>query len=164
MVQKCIVYKKIRKCRRNLFFAKLEVLKWRHTHSQSSVFVHHRKWNFTFLVHQNTGKENRHWIFCLLFLSVHCGDFIEQIKKKSVIYTLKEKGTPKSLPVLSSPISNWNLATLRCKLVPGAMLLLWSCKVLIQRAAACRSVTITFEAPWPCHWQIRKMTATTPKC
>ena len=30
--------KKIRKCRRNLFSAKLEVLKWRHNHSQSPAF------------------------------------------------------------------------------------------------------------------------------
>ena len=35
MVHKRIVYKEIRKCRRNLFVAKLEVLKWRHIHSQS---------------------------------------------------------------------------------------------------------------------------------
>ena len=32
------VYKKIRKCRRNLFSAKLEVLKGRHNHSQSPAF------------------------------------------------------------------------------------------------------------------------------
>ena len=44
-------------------------------------FVPHRKWNFTFLVHQNTGKKNRYRIYFLLYLSLHCGDFIEQLKK-----------------------------------------------------------------------------------
>ena len=48
----------------------------------SHSFVSHQKWNFTFLVHQNMGKKNRYWIYLfLLYLSVHCGDFIEQIKK-----------------------------------------------------------------------------------
>ena len=57
----------------------------------SRVFVPHRKRNFTFLVRQNTGKENRYRIlFCY---TVHWGDFIEQIKKKSVIYTLKLQHT-----------------------------------------------------------------------
>ena len=41
------------------------------------------------LVHQNTGKENRYGKRTfLLYLSGHWGDLIEQIKKKSVIYTL----------------------------------------------------------------------------
>ena len=40
-------------------------------------FVPHRKWNFTFLVCQNMGEENHYWIFFLLYLSVHCGDFIK---------------------------------------------------------------------------------------
>ena len=35
----------------------------------------------------DTGKENRYRNFFLLYLSVHWGDLIEQIKK-SVIYTL----------------------------------------------------------------------------
>ena len=48
----------------------------------SRASVPHRKWNFTFLVHQNTGKKNLYRTFCLLFLSVHCGEFIEQIIKK----------------------------------------------------------------------------------
>ena len=40
MVQKCVVYKKIRKCRRNLrFSSKFQVLAWRHNHSQSLVLV-----------------------------------------------------------------------------------------------------------------------------
>ena len=38
MVQKCVVYKKIRKCQINLFSSKLQVLKWRHIHSQSLSF------------------------------------------------------------------------------------------------------------------------------
>ena len=50
-------------------------------------FVPHRKWNLTLLAHQNTGKENRYRNFFLLHLSAHWGDLIEQIKKKSVIYT-----------------------------------------------------------------------------
>ena len=37
MVPKYIIYKKIRKCRRNLFSQKLQILKWHHNHSQSPV-------------------------------------------------------------------------------------------------------------------------------
>ena len=44
-------------------------------------FVPHRKWNLTLLAHQNTGKENRYRKIFLLYLSVHWGDLIEQIKK-----------------------------------------------------------------------------------
>ena len=44
-------------------------------------FVPHRKWNLMLLVHQNTGKENRYGKNFLLYLSVHWGDLIEQIKK-----------------------------------------------------------------------------------
>ena len=44
-------------------------------------FVPHRKWNLMLLVHQNTGKENRYGKTFLLYLSVHWGDLIEQIKK-----------------------------------------------------------------------------------
>ena len=35
------------------------------------------------------GKSLPNFFFFLLFLSVHCGDFIRQIKKKSVIYILR---------------------------------------------------------------------------
>ena len=51
-------------------------------------FVPHRKWNLTLLVHQNTGKENRYQKIVLLYLSLHWGDLIEQIKK-DLSYTLK---------------------------------------------------------------------------
>ena len=51
-------------------------------------FVPYLKWNLTLLVHQNTGKANRYRKSFLLCISVHWGDLIEQIKKKSVIYTL----------------------------------------------------------------------------
>ena len=44
-------------------------------------FVPHRKWNLMLLVHQNMGKENRYEKTFLLYLSVHWGDLIEQIKK-----------------------------------------------------------------------------------
>ena len=44
----------------------------------SRSFVTHRKWNLT---HQNTGKENYYRIIFLLYLSVHWGEFITQIKK-----------------------------------------------------------------------------------
>ena len=54
MVQKCFVYKKIRKCRGNLFFAKVEVLRLRDNHSQSPVFG--------LAVSDPTGKEiSRFW-------------------------------------------------------------------------------------------------------
>ena len=39
----------------------------------------------TLEVHQNTGRK-----ILLLYLSVHCGDWIEQIKKKKLSYTLKD--------------------------------------------------------------------------
>ena len=77
---------------------KLEVLKWRHNHSQSPVFG--------LAVLYPAGSEiSRFWcikkrgreiaiesiFFFLLYLSVHCGDLISQIKKISaVIYTLTE--------------------------------------------------------------------------
>ena len=47
----------------------------------SRSFVPHRKGNLMLLVHQNTGKENRYGKTFLLYLSVHWGDLIEQIKK-----------------------------------------------------------------------------------
>ena len=54
-------------------------------------FVSHRKWHLTLLVHQNMEleKENRYRKIFLLYLSVHWADLIEQIKKKTVIYTLR---------------------------------------------------------------------------
>ena len=68
MVQTCVAYKKIRKWLRNMFSAKVNVLKWRFG------FVRHWKWNFTFLVHQNTGKKHHYWtVFAILI--------IEHIKK-----------------------------------------------------------------------------------
>ena len=66
-------------------FPETSVLKWHHNHSQSPVrsrsYAPHWKWNFTFSVHQNTGKENHYRKYFSLHLSVHCGDFIGQIKK-----------------------------------------------------------------------------------
>ena len=86
MVQKCTVYKKIRKCRRNLFLAKLQVLKWRHNHSQSPVFglavlypTGSEIWRFWYI--KTLARKIAIEKFVLLFLSVHCGNFIEQIKK-----------------------------------------------------------------------------------
>ena len=90
----CLWEKLIRKSQRNPFFARLGVLNWRHNCSQSPVFG--------LAVLYPTGSEI--WCFWyiktrerkiamektfLLYLSVHWGDLIEQIKKKSVIYTLK---------------------------------------------------------------------------
>ena len=56
-----------------------------------SRFCNPPKWNLTRWVHQNTGKENRYRKIFLLYLSVHWGDLIEKIRKKSVIYTLKNE-------------------------------------------------------------------------
>ena len=93
MVQYCVVYEKIRKRWRNLFFARLGVLNWRHNRSQSPVFG--------LAVKYPTGSEI--WCFWyiktrerkivmektfLLYLSVHWRDLIEQIKKSCHIYTL----------------------------------------------------------------------------
>ena len=80
MAQNCIVFKKIRKWRKNLFFAKFPSPEMT---SQSFAvscfcshgFVPHRRWKFAFSVHQNMGKENRCRIFLKLFLSVHSGEF-----------------------------------------------------------------------------------------
>ena len=78
-------YNKIRKCRRNLFSAKLDMTSQSFPVSclWSRGFVPHRRWNVTFLVHQNTRKKKidieDNYFF--LYWSVHSGDFIEQIKK-----------------------------------------------------------------------------------
>ena len=50
-------------------------------------FVPHQKWNLMLLVHQNTGRKMAIEKKFLLHLSAHWGDLIEQINKKSVIYT-----------------------------------------------------------------------------
>ena len=77
----------------NLFSTKLQVLKWHHNHSQSTEFglavlypAGSEIWCFWFITTQ--GGKIAIEIFFLLFLSAHCGDFIKQIKKESVIYTL----------------------------------------------------------------------------
>ena len=92
--RRLVVYKKIRKYRRNLFFAKLGVLNWRHNRSQSPVFglavlysTGSEIWRFWYI--KTRGRKiaiNKK----LLYLSVQWGDLIEQIKKKSVIYTLRK--------------------------------------------------------------------------
>ena len=53
---------------------------------RSRGFVHHRKWNFTFLVRQNSGKENRYRIvFCYTYQYI--GEILSS--KKNLLYTLK---------------------------------------------------------------------------
>ena len=94
MVQKCVVYKKIRKCRRNLFSAKLEVLKWRHNHSQSPVYglavlyptgiEISRFW----YIKTRGRKMAGYWICCFAILSSILWRFCRANKKKSVIYTV----------------------------------------------------------------------------
>ena len=88
MLQKCIVYKKIIKCQRNLFSLKLQALKWRHNPSQSPRFVPHRKWNFMFLVQQNTGKENSYRLFFCYSYQYIVEILSSKQKKWTVIYTL----------------------------------------------------------------------------
>ena len=62
----------------NLFSSKLKVLKWRHHQSPGfGLAVLHPT---EFLVRQNMGKDIVIEFF-LLYLSVHYGDFIEQIKR-----------------------------------------------------------------------------------
>ena len=87
MVKKCTVYKEIKKCQRNLFLAKL--LKWRHNHSQSPVFgltvlnpTGSEIWCFWYI--KTPARKIAIEIFVLLFLSVHCGNFVEQIKTRSL--------------------------------------------------------------------------------
>ena len=87
------VYEKMRKRQRNLFFARLGALNWRHNCSQSSVFglavLYHTGseiWCFWYI--KTREREIAMEKTFLLYLSVHWGDLIEQIKKKSVIYTL----------------------------------------------------------------------------
>ena len=85
MVQKCTAHKKIRKWLRTLFFfVQLNVLKCRHDHSKFPVsrFVPHWKWNFLFLVHQNTN--NSFFYFCYTY------QYIVEIlssKSKNLLYT-----------------------------------------------------------------------------
>ena len=84
MVQKCIVYKKIRKCQRNLFSQKLQVLKWGHNHSQSPVLglaVLYPTGSEIHVFGTLKDGEGKSLSFFLLFSSVHGGDFIEQINK-----------------------------------------------------------------------------------
>ena len=83
----------IRKWLRNLFSAKLQDPKWPHIYSQSPVFgltvlcpTGSEIWRFWFI--KTPGRKIDIKIFVLLFLSVYCGDFIDQTKKKSVIYAL----------------------------------------------------------------------------
>lgn len=52
-------------------------------------FVPHRKWNFTFLVHQNTGKKNRYRIIIYSILISTLQTFYQAKEKNSVIYTLR---------------------------------------------------------------------------
>ena len=52
-------------------------------------FVPHWKWNFTFLVHQDTSKKNRYRIYFLLYFISTLWRFYLANKKKSVIYTIK---------------------------------------------------------------------------
>ena len=87
MVQKCVVSKKIRKCQRNLLFQKLKVLIWRHNHSFAVMYPTRSKiWRFWYI--KTRGRKIAIGIMFLLFLSVHCGAFIEQIRKKNLSYTL----------------------------------------------------------------------------
>ena len=44
-------------------------------------FVPRPEVKFGVFVHQNTGRENQYRNIFLLFLAVHCGDFIKKIKK-----------------------------------------------------------------------------------
>ena len=69
----------------NLFSAKLKVLKRRHNHSQSLLLVSRfctpPEVKFHVFGTSKDGEGKSPSIFFLLYLSVHCGDFIEQIKK-----------------------------------------------------------------------------------
>ena len=68
-------------------------------------FVVPRKWNFTFSVAQNTGKKNHYQIIFLLSLTVHCLDFIKQIKKETCFtFTLNFNNNH---PILSRPLEHW---------------------------------------------------------
>ena len=53
----------------------------------SHSFELHWKWNLTLLDHQNVRKESCYQKKFILYLSVHWGDLIEQLKEKSLIYT-----------------------------------------------------------------------------
>ena len=88
-----IVYKKIRKCQRNLFFVKPEVLKIMMSQSFPvscfwSCGLPHRKLNLTLLVHQNTGKENRNRKNVFAILIIALGRFDQVNIKKNLSYTL----------------------------------------------------------------------------
>ena len=49
--------------------------------------------------------------------------------------------------VCSTTTNHRNVTILACKMVPGTVLVLRSCKVFIQSSAAGCSVTITFKSP-----------------
>ena len=86
MVQKCVVYKKIRKCRRNLFSPKLKVLT-----DDITIILSLLSFGLALLYHTG-GEISRSWYvktrvkkiaikISLLYLSAHCRDFIGEIKK-----------------------------------------------------------------------------------
>ena len=72
---------------RNLFSAKLKVLKWLHNHSQSLLLVSRfctpPKVKFHVFGTSKHGEGKSLSNFFSLSLSVHCGDFTEQIKRMS---------------------------------------------------------------------------------
>ena len=86
MVQKCVVYKKIRKWHINLFFARLYITSQSFPISFDLAVFYPPEVKFHVFGTKH-GEEKSLSNTFLLYLSVHCGDFIEQIKK-SVIYTL----------------------------------------------------------------------------
>ena len=94
MIQKCVVYKKIRKCPRHLFSAKLEVLKWRRNHTfPVLLFSVSRlctppevKFDAFGTSKHGEGKSLSNNSFATLISTL--GRFNRANKKNSVIYTL----------------------------------------------------------------------------
>ena len=84
----------IRKWLRNLFSAKVNVLKWHHNHSQSPLFgftvlYPHWKWNITFLVHIHLNMGMKNCIKCFFCYTFSTLWRFYWENKKSVIYSLK---------------------------------------------------------------------------
>ena len=86
MVQMHVVFKKIRKCTRNDFKSFPASCFWSRGFVLYSIGSEISRFWYIKTLGKRTAIEI--YFLCYSVLSVHCGDFIEQIKEKSVIYTL----------------------------------------------------------------------------
>ena len=131
MIQQCVVYKKIRKYRRNLSFARLGVLKWRHNRSQSPVFglpvlypTGSEIWRFWYIT--TRGRKIAIEIFFSQKLISTLGR-LNRANKKSMSYTLSPERYEEKLRTFNLGVSLGSLAQNKLFLSPqcSSSLRLW---------------------------------------